>query len=58
MELWDLYYQNRKKLHELHIRGEPIPNGKYYLVVHVWIQNERGELLLSKRHPDKPYGDY
>ncbi|MGG4179889.1 hypothetical protein ABEW03_11385 [Virgibacillus pantothenticus] len=35
-----------------------IPNGKYYLVVHVWIQNERGELLLSKLHPFKPYGDY
>lgn len=58
MEVWDLYDRNRNKLKEIHTRGKPIPKGKYHLVVHVWIQNDQGELLLSKRHPGKSYGGY
>lgn len=58
MEVWDLYDRNRNKLDEKHIRGVLMPKDRYHLVVHVWIQNDSGELLLSKRHPNKPYGGY
>ncbi|WP_337018658.1 NUDIX hydrolase [Oceanobacillus massiliensis] len=56
MELWDLYDCNRKKLGKTHRRGVPVPEGCYHLVVHAWIQNSKGEILLSKRHPNKHYG--
>lgn len=57
MELWDLYDVDRKRTEKTHIRGVPMPNGYYHLVVHVWIQNDNGGLLLSKRHPQKHYGN-
>ncbi|SHF71730.1 NUDIX hydrolase [Ornithinibacillus halophilus] len=57
MEIWDLYDENKMRVGRLHKRGEPIPKGFYHLVVHVLIQNDKGELLLSKRHPAKGYGN-
>ncbi|MCU9612904.1 NUDIX domain-containing protein [Caldibacillus lycopersici] len=57
MEIWDLYDQDRNKIGKTHVRGVPVPEGCYHLVVHVWVQNDRGEILLSKRHPNKPYGN-
>lgn len=57
MEIWDLYDINRQKVDKTHQRGVPVPEGCYHLVVHAWIQNDKGEVLLSKRHPDKPYGN-
>ena len=53
MELWDLYDRDRKKTGLSQIRGEPIPEGSYHLVVHVWIRNGRGEYLISQRSPDR-----
>ncbi|MFD1851705.1 NUDIX hydrolase [Oceanobacillus bengalensis] len=57
MERWDLYDINRKKLGRTHERGVQLPQGSYHLVVHVWIQNDKGEILLSRRHPEKHYGN-
>ncbi|GGB52551.1 NUDIX domain-containing protein [Virgibacillus dakarensis] len=57
MEKWDLYDYDRNKIGKTHTRGEPLPEGCYHIVVHVWIQNDRGKLLLSKRHPNKHYGN-
>ncbi|MEC5425520.1 NUDIX domain-containing protein [Virgibacillus sp. C22-A2] len=57
MELWDLYDIDRNKLGLTHLRGIPLPKGRYHLVVHVWIQNDKGQLILSKRHPDKHFGN-
>ena len=54
-ELWDLYNGERKKTGATLLRGTPIPNGQYHLVVSVWIVNSKGQYLLSQRHPDKPY---
>lgn len=56
MELWDLYNYDRQKIGKTHIRGVPIPDNCYHLVVRIWIQNDKGELLLSKRQPNKTYG--
>ena len=39
MELWDLYTQNKIKTGEVHVRGNPLPENKYHLVVNVWIKN-------------------
>lgn len=57
LEIWDLYDRDRKLIGETHVRGIPLPEGCYHLVVHVWVQNDKGEVLLSKRHPDKHYGN-
>ncbi|MDL4843150.1 NUDIX hydrolase [Aquibacillus rhizosphaerae] len=57
MEIWDLYDFNRNKLDKTHVRGIPLPKNCYHFVVLVWIQNDQDELLLSKRHPDKHFGN-
>lgn len=54
-EFWDLYDADRLPTGRMHCRGEPICPGDYHLVVHTWILNSQGELLLTKRSPDKGY---
>ncbi|HIX91711.1 MAG TPA: NUDIX domain-containing protein [Firmicutes bacterium] len=54
-ELWDVYDRNRNKTGRLHRRGDDLPEGDYHIVVHVWMQNSRGEYLLTKRSPNKGY---
>ncbi len=55
MEVWDVYDKNRNKTNRTHVRDNLLVVGDYHIVVHVWIQNKKGEILLTKRHPDKPY---
>lgn len=49
MELRDLYDENRNLLDEVVCKGEKIPEGKYFVVVVVWIENSKGEVLIQKR---------
>ena len=56
MEMWDCYTWDRQKLDHQHPRGVPLAQGEYHLVVEIWTVNRRGEILLTQRHPDKPYG--
>ena len=53
MELWDVYDANRKPLHRTHVRGLPMRSGEYHLTAFVWIFNSAGEVLLTKRSPEK-----
>ena len=53
MELWDIYDKNRKKTGRTHERGNDMLSGDYHLVIHVWIINDKGELLIQKRQPWK-----
>ena len=53
-ELWDLYNEARERTGREHVRGEPIPQGYYHLVVHVWIRNSAGHYLISQRSADRP----
>jgi isopentenyldiphosphate isomerase len=53
MELWDVYDKYRQKTGRTHERGNPIGEGDYHLVVHVWIINDKGEFLIQKRQPWK-----
>ena len=51
MESWDLY-NAKGELQEISIRrGEPIPEGLYHRIVHIWIYNEKQEFLIQKRAP-------
>ena len=54
-ELWDVYDENRNLTGRLHRRGDMMPKGDYHLVVHIWLMNERGEFLLTKRAPNKGF---
>ncbi len=54
MELWDLYNEKREPIGRTHRRGEPLPDGFYHLVIHVWIRNSKGEYLISQRSETRP----
>ena len=55
-ELWDLYDSQRRPLHRQLPRGVPLEPGTYHLVIEALVLREDGRLLLTQRHPDKPYG--
>lgn len=56
MELWDVYDEHRKLSGRTHVRGVPLGEGEYHIVADVWTVNAKSEILLTQRHPDKPYG--
>lgn len=53
MELWDIYNKYRHKTNRTHDRSNPMREGDYHIVVHVWIVNDDGEFLIQKRQPWK-----
>lgn len=53
MELWDLYDKERRPLGRTHVRGVPLDKGEYHLVVFVWTFNRLGQVLMTKRSPEK-----
>lgn len=56
MELWDVYDENRRLTGKTHVRGVPLAEGEYHIIADVWTVNKKGQILLTRRHPDKPYG--
>lgn len=53
-ELWDVYDENRNLTGKTISRKNFLSgNGKYHLVVHIWIKNSNNEWLISKRTPNK-----
>ena len=54
MEKWDAYDIHMQKTGELLTRGQPIPKGRYHLVIHAWFVNDRGDILLQRRSLEKP----
>ena len=57
-EYWDLLDANRRPLGKLHRRGDPLPEGSYHLVVQIWVRDDAGRFLISRRHPGKPWPLY
>lgn len=55
-EIFDVYDVRRNKVNKLHERGVKLLEGDYRLVVHIWIINENGEILIQKRVKNKSYG--
>lgn len=49
MEKRDLYDENKKLTGETIFKGEKVPEGRYYITVAVWIQNDEGDFLIQKR---------
>lgn len=57
-EYWDLYDANRNATGKFHQRGLELKEGQYHLVVAIWVENKNNELLLTKRNPEKLWGNY
>lgn len=55
MELNDIYDENRHLTGRLHRRGTPWKPGEYGLVVCVWVYDGQGNILLTRRAPEKSY---
>ena len=51
-ELIDLYNVDRTPAGMTAMRGEPLPENTYRMVVHVCIFNSKGEMLIQKRADD------
>lgn len=55
MEFNDIYDKDRKLTGRVHRRGTPWRAGEYGLVVCVWVYNDAGQLLLTRRAPQKSF---
>lgn len=55
-ELWDAYDREGRPLGFPVVRGEPLPDGVYHLVVEIYSVTHDGRVLVTQRHPDKPWG--
>lgn len=53
MEKRDLYNENRELTGETIYKNEKTPNGKYIVVVIIFIQNSEGKFLIQKRSERK-----
>ena len=51
MELRDILDKYGNKTGKTIERGKPMGQGEYFLIVDVWIMNNKGEFLISKRVP-------
>ena len=47
MEYRDLYDENKKLTGEKIKKDEPVPKGRYYITVVVWIENSKNKFLLQ-----------
>ena len=56
-EMWDVLDEHGNKKGYTVQRGSPMDSSEYHLAVHVWIMNSKGEFLISKRTPNKPWGN-
>lgn len=53
MEKWDLFNKTRQPLNKIHNRQDKMLPDEYHIVVGIWTINNRNEILLTFRHPDK-----
>lgn len=51
----DIYDENRKLTGRTHLRGTPWNTGEYGLVVCVWVCDGKGNLLMTRRAPEKSF---
>ncbi len=55
MEFNDIYDKNRRPTGRLHRRGTRWRKGEYGLVVCVWVYDGNGNVLLTRRAPEKSF---
>lgn len=51
-ELWDVYDENRVKKPYTHVRGVPLDEGDWHLVVETWVVTQDNRVLLTLRDPN------
>ena len=51
MEKWDLLDGDGRPLGQTLVRGDKLRPGQYHLVVHIWVEDSKGRLLIQKRAP-------
>lgn len=49
VEIWDVYDNNRNLTGKTIERGKKLARGEFHLVVHIWIINSKGQVLIQKR---------
>lgn len=54
-EIWDAYDKYGNKLGFDQFRDEPIPEGVYHIVVEIYAITDNNEVLITQRHPNKPW---
>ena len=54
-ELWDILDENGNATGRVHERGKPMTKSEYHLEVSVWIENDKGEYLISQRSSNKKF---
>lgn len=54
-EIWDAYNKDGNKLGFDQFRDEPILEGVYHIVVEIYTITENNEVLITQRHPNKPW---
>ena len=52
-ELWDLLDEDGMPIGASHVRGEKLPHGAFHRVVEIFTLNSKGEMLVTKRAPEK-----
>ena len=55
MEFNDIYDKDRRRTGRIHKRGTPWKKDEFGLVVCVWVYNDNGQLLLTRRAPEKSF---
>ena len=55
MEYNDIYDRNRNLTGRVHLRGTPWKKGEYGLVVCVWVADGQGNILMTRRAPEKSF---
>ena len=58
-EYWDLYDRELRPLGRTieRIGDTRLHEGEFHYVVNILSMNAQGRILITKRHPDKPYGN-
>ena len=51
----DIYDKDRKRTGRLHKRGTPWKKGEFGMVVCVWVYDGKGNVLLTRRAPEKTF---
>ena len=55
-EYWDIFDESRVFQNRTIRKGDTFKEGEYYVCCEVWLQNLKGEFLVTQRHPDKKAG--
>ncbi len=56
-EIWDILDESGNKTGRHAERGRKMKTGNYFLIVHVWKRNKKGEWLIDRRAPLHGNGD-